>query len=314
MADILSVIAPVFLLVTLGYALGRTRLFPEGSSEPLINFVWWVGIPALLFRSLSTSELPDKSEISIVFGYYGALYIVYLISYLVAWLFLKQNSQERGAFSLSACFGNAVFIGIPIIKSAFGDDGVRLALVIISFHTITLLPVTTFIVEQAKTDNNDTGLVKRIFTSFKQNPILIALATGLTWAFFGLPVPLWLDRFLALPAQAAAPVGLFATGMALSYVKISGDIIHASTATILKLTLLPVVIYLTTSYIFDLPAHWVGTATLMGALPTGMIAYSFAEQQRIAPRRAATTVLLSTALSVFSLSMVLYLLKSSAAV
>jgi predicted permease len=309
-SDILTIIAPVFMLMMLGYGLGRTHLFPEGSSNTLISFVWWVGIPALLFRSIATSELPSPIELSLVIGYYSALYIVYFIAFCTAWFIFKQTAAERGVFGLSTCFANGAFLGIPIIGGAYGEEGVRLLLVLLSFHTLTLIPITTFIVERAKSGGETTGLLSRTFASIRQNPILIALIVGLLWSALGLPVPEWLDRLLMFPAQAAAPVGLFAAGMALSYVKISGDIFQASTATFLKLLLLPVSVYIITDQLFNFPELWVGTATLMGALPTGMIAYSFADKQGVAPRRAATTVLLSTAFSILTLSSLLYLLQA----
>ena len=46
------------------------------------------------------------------------------------------------------------------------------------------------------------------------------------------------------------------------------------------------------------------------ALPSGMIPYSFATKYGIGARRAATTVLVSTALSAFTLSVILYLLQA----
>ncbi len=311
MIEILTIIAPVFMLMTLGFGLGRTNLFPEGSSNILITFVWWIGIPALLFQAIASSELPKSNELTLVAGYYSALYIIYFTAFYIGKFIFSQTSAESGVFGLSTCFANGAFVGIPIINSAFGDEGVRLLLVLLSFHTLTLIPITTFIVERAKHNTDGSALLKRTFASVRQNPILIALIIGLIWSAFKISIPEWLDRFLTFPAQAAAPVGLFAAGMALSYVKISGDIIQASTSTALKLILLPVGVYFITKYLLDLPEIWVGTATLMGALPTGMIAYSFADKQDVAPRRAATTVLLSTILSAFSLSFILYLLKAN---
>ncbi|UTW55612.1 AEC family transporter [Kordiimonas sp. SCSIO 12610] len=310
MIEILTIIAPVFMLMILGYALGRTSLFPEGSSHILITFVWWVGIPSLLFRAIASSELPSYSELTLVLGYYSALYLIYFSAFYIGKLIFTQSTAEAGVFGLSTCFANGAFIGIPIIDGAYGNEGVRMLLVLLSFHTLTLIPITTFIVERAKTKGNSTGLIVRTFASIRQNPILIALIIGLCWSAFHIPVPAWLDRFLAFPAQAAAPVGLFAAGMALSYVKISGDLAQATASTFLKLIMLPIGAYIITKQVLDLPDIWVGTATLMGALPTGMIAYSFADKQGVAPRRAATTVLLSTALSAFTLSFLLFVLRT----
>jgi len=294
------------MLMMIGYGLGRTKLFPEGSSQVLIAFVWYIAIPCLLFRSLASKALPDGDDLILVAGYYSALYIVYFMAVLIAKFAFKQTMSERGIFGLSTCYANGAFVGVPIIGGAYGDEGVRILLVLLSFHTLTLIPVTTFIVERGRGAGN--GILKRTFMSVRGNPILIALLLGLTWSALQIPIPEWFNQLLSMPADAAAPVGLFAAGMALSKVRISGDLAQSGTSTFLKLLLLPITVFVVTKYGLNLPPVVVGSTTLMGALPTGMIAYSFAEKQGIASRRAASTVLLTTGFSALTLSMLLYII------
>lgn len=313
MADIFTIIAPVFLIMMLGYGLGKTRLFPEGSAGILITFVWYVAIPALLVGSLAPKALPHASEMLLVLGYYGALYAVYALAMLLTRTLFGLSAGEQATFAFVTCFGNAVFIGIPIIESVFGAKGVVLLLMLVSFHSLTLLPVTTILVERTqKGGAAGNSIVAETFKSVRQNPIIIALVVGLSWSAFSLPFPYWLDRVLALPAAAAAPVGLFAVGLSLSTVKIAGNITHAMLAVGLKLLVLPLAVFAATHYILALPAEWVGIATIMAALPSGMIPYSFATQYGVGPRRAATAVLISTGLSAITLSAVLLILKTGA--
>lgn len=311
MAEIVTIIAPVFLIMILGYGLGKTSLFPDGTSAILITFVWYVAIPALMFRSLAPKDLPQPDELLFVAAYYISLYIVYAISYWLSRLSFNLNSAEGGIFALATCFANGVFVGIPVMEGMYGDEGVRLLLILLSFHSMTLLPVTTVILERALDKPDAEGSVAgRIADSILHNPILIALAVGLSWSALSLPYPHWLDRLMELPGQAASPVGLFAAGLALSNVRIAGNLTHASLAIFLKLLLLPIIVYLCSRHVFDLPDMWVGTATIMAALPSGMIGYSYASQYGVGARRAATTVLLSTALSAISLSLVLILFQT----
>jgi len=311
MADIFTIIAPVFLIMMLGYGLGQTRLFPEGASSILITFVWYVAIPALMFRALAPKALPSVHELLFVGTYYGCLYLVYLLALLLTRRLFGLSKAEQGVFALTSCFANGGFIGIPILEGAYGPEGVRLLLVLLSFHTLTLIPVTTFIVERTlRPDNEGPGLLARTFSSVGQNPILIALLAGLTWSALSLPFPYWLDKLLELPASSAAPVGLFAAGLALSGVRISGNLGHSVLSVMLKLFLLPGLVFSVAHVGLALPSIWVGVATLMAALPSGMVAYSFATQYGVGSRRAATAVLISTGVSAVTLSIVLLLLKN----
>jgi len=311
MTDTFTIIAPVFIIMMLGYGLGKTKLFPEGASAVLISFVWYVAIPALMFRALAPKGLPSPDELIFVATYYGSLYFIYMLAMLFACGIFKLSKAEQGTFALTTCFANGGFIGIPILEGAYGPEGVRLLLVLLSFHTLTLIPVTTFIVERAQRDGHDgPGLIVRTFASVRQNPILVALVSGLIWSALSLPFPHWLDKVLELPANSAAPTGLFAAGLALSNVRIAGNLSHSLLSVALKLFLLPLVVFAVAHHLLGLPAIWVGVSTLMASLPSGMVAYSFATQYGVGARRAATAVLISTGTSAVTLSAVLLFLQS----
>ncbi|GHF14235.1 membrane protein [Kordiimonas sediminis] len=292
MIDILIILAPVFTVLALGYGFGHTRLFPENSSSALIAFVWYVAIPALLFQSLASRPIPF-GELYLILGYYSAMLLVYGVAMLVMKFVFKRPLEEQAMYALATCFANGGFVGIPIIDGAFGEEGVRLLLIILSFHSLTLLTVTTVFVEKGRANTGVLSILFRTGKSIKDNPIILALVAGFIWSGLGLPYPVWLDHILALPAAAASPVGLFAVGLSLVGVKLAGDLPQAVGGVLIKLCILPAIMYLVTHFIFDLQPLWVAVAVLTAALPSGMIPYTFALQQDIAPRRVASIILLS---------------------
>lgn len=307
MGEVLTIVAPVFVIILLGYGLGHTPLFKDGDAKVIISFVWYVAIPALLFRALAPRELPTIDELNITVAYYLSLYGVYILALLVACLF-KQTKPERPVFAFVVCFGNGGFLGIPLLDAAYGDEGVRMLLIILSFHTLTLLPISTILIERSLMGEGEGSIAKRTFDQVKQNPIILSLFAGLLWSALDLPFPLWLDRVTALPAGAAAPAGLFAAGLSMMGVKIAGDLKQSLTMVAMKLILLPASVFAVSKFIFGLPDVWVGTATITAALPSGMVAYSFATKYDVGVRRAASAVLLSTGAAVITLTAVMVML------
>ncbi len=73
--------------------------------------------------------------------------------------------------------------------------------------------------------------------------------------------------------------------------------------------LLPLIVFLVMHFVLDFPDIMVAVATLMAAMPTGMIAYSFGAQQQVGARRAASAVLISTACSFVTIFLILSALK-----
>jgi predicted permease len=70
----------------------------------------------------------------------------------------------------------------------------------------------------------------------------------------------------------------------------------------------PLCVWLLARFVFDLQPIWVAVATLAAALPTGANFYMMAQRYDVFLQRATSTVLVSTALSIVTLSMLLALL------
>ena len=311
MINNLIIIAPIFVIMTAGFVMGRTNLFPEGSgaARTLTTFVWYIAIPALIIKLIAGSTLPSIIELKNVLGYYLVLYIFYFISAFLVAPKLNINPKGRGIFALTCCFGNLGFVGIPVIQSALGEEGLRVLMMIMSFHMLTLLPITNLITEYAKHNTGSalTIMQRAIWSSIK-NPVVISLFIGLTWSALELGLSPIAIRILEFPAAAAAPVGLFAVGLSLCRVKLSGEFITALVPVTLKIILLPIGVYFMMSQLLEAPQIWVNTATLAACMPTGMAAYGYAEQYNTETVLVSSTILIGAVISAFTLVIAISLL------
>ena len=71
METTLEVILPVFGLVICGYLVGKTSILDEPGINGLTNFVFYVAIPVLMFRSILISEFPGIEDMGILLAYYA---------------------------------------------------------------------------------------------------------------------------------------------------------------------------------------------------------------------------------------------------
>jgi len=292
----------------LGYLLGKTKLFPEGAgaAKSLSTFVWYVAIPALFFKLMASNSLPNITELSWVVTYYICLYIVYFSAYLIIAPLIGIPTTGRGVFAFTTCFGNIGFIGISIVQQLFGDEGIRQILLIISFHMVSLMLVSVLLTEISKTSR------KRIFTivgstglALTKNPIIVTLFISVAWSASGLGIPQWVMRLIELPAASAAPVGLFAVGLSLSRVPVKGIRLQAFSALAMKLILLPILVYVSFRWIIQADSMAINLATIAACMPTGMAAYTFAQQMDYGEKATAATILIGTLLSMFTLTIAL---------
>ncbi|RLA04374.1 MAG: hypothetical protein DRQ47_03470 [Gammaproteobacteria bacterium] len=304
MLNNIVIVTPIFAMMLAGFIMGKSNLFPQGSgaARTLTIFVWYVAIPALIFKLLAGNRFPSGEEFQTVLGYYLVLYLVYFFSAMVVAPWMNINKEGRGIFAFSCSFGNLGFIGIPLIEGTLGDEGLRILLMIISLHMLTLLPITTLLTEMAKQKQASPWLVlRKALLDCLKNPVVISLFVGLSWAAMGLELSPIAVGILEFPAGAAAPVGLFAVGLSLTRVKLRGDLTPAIVPVLLKMLLMPLGVYFLMSQVLEVSQVWVNTTTLAACMPTGLAAYSLAEQNNYGSTMAASTIFLGVLTSAFSL-------------
>ena len=120
-----DIVLPVFALVAVGYAIGRTRLLGDGGVQGISNFVFYVAIPTLLFRTMSRIELPEIGSLGIVFAYFGGCLLVFPVAAVVGRLLFDIGRDEQAVMGMGAVFSNTVLLGIPLVFTAFGEDAER---------------------------------------------------------------------------------------------------------------------------------------------------------------------------------------------
>lgn len=313
MNAIIDIIVPVFGMVAVGYVLGQKLLSVEGL-RGLVNVTFFVLFPALLFRSTATVRL-DALEPAILLVFFGAVLLLYFLLMLLGRA-MDMKLGDQTVFALSGTFSNGVGIGIPFVSYAFGPAGLVPLLMIISIHSLVMLTLSSFILEVAAAQGARGRLLAKLgaaaFTMLK-HPIIPPIILGLGWAELavhvpGLAIPRVIDRILEAFSIAAPPCGLIMAGASLAHVGLKEHWQPAALATFFKLLVLPVMVWLTGRYVFPLDPLWLTVATLNSALPVGANVYLIAQLYGVGVGRATNAVVISTALSAFTLSIVLLLL------
>lgn len=308
MQAVLEIVLPVFGLVLAGWALARTRVLTPDGVRGLSNFVFYIAIPTLLFRTMARGAIPANVEWGIVLSYFGGCFALFAATAGVGRLAFRLRLDEGAVLAMGATFSNTVLLGVPLVLAAFGEDGLLPIMLIVAFHSTTLIPLTTMVAEAERRQGGGARLVAATFKSLAQNPIIVALAIGLAWGFWtpGLPAPV--DRFAQLLAGAAAPCALFALGATLAGYRISGALPASLTMAALKLVGHPALVWLLAMSVFAIEPMWAAIATITAALPIGANVFVLAQKYDAYVPQSTSATLISTAASVVTVSILLTLL------
>ena len=118
-----------------------------------------------------------------------------------------------------------------------------------------------------------------------------------------------LEKWIDLLGAAAAPCALFAIGLFLSDKSIKSGLAEAGLATLVKMALQPALAVLLLPRFVDIQSVPGKVAILMAALPTAANAFVLAKQFEISVEKNTAAVLLTTAVSVVTVSLVLVWLR-----
>lgn len=292
-----AIVAPLFALIGLGFAVTRAKIVSEEASRGLSDFVFVLAIPALLFRTVAGADLPRMDPTGYWVAYFVPLATTWMISSFAARR-LAHTEKEAAIIGFSAAQANTVLVGIPIVLVTLGESGKIPIILLLVLHLPLTMTVVTVLIARGETKGSGDKLLRSLIT----HPILLAIFSGVLWRLAGLPIPNILASVLKFLGDCAAPCALVSLGMSMSGARFRGSMIMISIAVALKLFLMPALVFVFAAKIFALPPEFIATALLFSGCPTGINAFLVAQRYRSGEDIVAGTIAFSTMLGVITMT------------
>lgn len=302
MEPLFNIVLPVFAIVATGYLCGKRNILGDESSAALTAFVYWVALPALLFKAMASVDLAEVYNLPFIAGFTGALVLTFVLMSLIGRFVFKLNSAEAALHGLNGAYPNSGFMGIPLAIAAFGEDATLPAIVatVISVLSVALAIVPIEVSRQQKADLP--CVIRHVLGAVIRNPMIIAPCAGLAWGTLGLGIPEAAVTYLDILGAAAGPCALFSIGLYLVGKPLTEGSMEVASMTVAKLVFQPLVTALAVVVLLPTDPLWTSVAILMAALPIGSGPFVLAQARGIYVRRTSTVMLVTTILSVATIS------------
>jgi len=304
----MTIVAPVFGLILLGYLMTRFGGFQAAGVTGLVEFVFHLATPALLFRTTARLGIPPGAEIGIVLAYYGGVLVAALAAAAHARMVRREGIESVAVFGMAGAFSNTVILGIPLVVSVYGERGLLPLMLIITFNSLSLIPPPTLIIEASRGKRHGGAVIRKTAAAIFRNPIIMAMPAGLAFNMTGLALPGPVDTAVQMLGQAAVPSALFALGASLVGFGIGGLGSAPAEMSAFKLILHPVAVWCLAGPVLGLDPLSVQVATLTAALPIGTNVFILASRYGVDQGRVGAAIVLSTALAVVTLPATIALL------
>ncbi len=309
---IVDSLAPVFLLIGFGAFLVRIGFLKKDMLKGMNDLAYWIGLPAFIFYRLSTVTLQtvDLWPMLTVFLVGTAVAIG---SGFIAVQILRLPVASRGTFIQASFRGNLAFIGLPVVIFAFsgipnGNLERTQELAVLALAPIMVIyNVVAVFVLYASHAGSGLKLIIKTGRQLITNPLIIASVAGILVALLGWSFPHFLHRSLDALSRLALPLALLSIGGSLLVVPVKGSLGAAFTASLIKVTVAPVAGF-GIGIALGIDPEVMLVAVIYLACPTAAASYVLARQLGGDEALAASTVVISTLLSLVSLSVAVALL------
>lgn len=295
-----NVLAPVFLLVLLGY-IAAPRLQLE--ARTLSRFSYYILTPAFIFDIMSKARIDPQLALRMT-GYSVLVHgLCALLGFAVARV-LGRSPQMVAAYVMLAVFGNVGNFGLPIVQFRYPGESHVLAIATIYFLAILII---AFIVCVAAANAHRGGSLRAMVAVFR-TPALLAIPPALlaNWVQlqYSLTLPPIILRPIELLSAAMIPTMVVALGCQLASAGIprpTADMLYASAVRLLGGPALAV----TLAAPFGLAGLERSVGILQSGMPAAVLVSIIAVENDLLPEFVIASVLFSTLASVVTLTLVL---------
>ncbi len=203
----------LIVMISIGIFAVRSGIIGKEFEESLISFMISITIPCMIIQSFDVPFSPEQLRQC---GLVLSLSLLMLLFYFVLGqgMYTLTGKGARGrAFRFGTMFTNFTFMGLPVIQSLFGQEGLFLfVLFVIPFRLAYFSLAKPFLTppELKEKGRGPKAFLQAIFT-----PPVIAVFIGLGLYFFQLKLPAPVSHILTSVGNVTSPMGMILCGISL---------------------------------------------------------------------------------------------------
>ena len=295
-----SLILPIFAIILSGWVAGASGYLPRTLAGPLMQFAYFIAMPALVFLTVAKEPLGSLLEWRFLAAFGGGSLICFVAVLLAVRIVGRASLGKSAMLGAIVSMTNTGFVALPILRALQGGPGVLAAAVATVFVGAIMFPVLLVLLEIDQ--HTDSGKIRAgaLARQIGTNPVILATLLGLLWSIIGLTLPVPVATYLGILGEALTPCALFAIGLDLSISELRGHLSRYAMLTAMKLVAMPMLVY-GLCIVVGLDRTFTIAAVICAAVPTAKSAYVLAVEYDIEKTMAGGVVSMTTLFSIVTL-------------
>ena len=304
-----NVIAPVFFLMVLGYFLVNYTSLADGKLTKQANaIVFKIFLPCMLFYNVYQSDIGSEihSRIRLCIWAAGGLLILFVLLCLIVPRIVTQENQQ-GVVIQGIFRSNYVIFGVAVVQNMYGPKSTTTAAILraILVPMYNFLAVVVLSIFGEKREND----WKKIILDIIKNPLIISSVLGIIFSLLGIRLPTAVDTTVQDLAKLSTPIAFMILGGDLDFSKVKGNLKTAFVVLTIKLVILPLIMIPMVVMMGYRDADLL-SGVLAYQTPVAVSSYIMAQQAGADGQLAGQLVVFSSVLSIFTLFVTIFILRT----
>lgn len=308
MQDIFSSILPIFLITMLGSIIKSKWITSEEFWRGIEKLSYFLLFPILLFNYISEADLSSPELIRLIFG----LILVSCIIGFALVLYQRQYDVDKAQFTSifqgSIRYNSYTFFALG--ASLYGPKGMEVVAVVSAYMIIftnaaSIFVFATYIKDGSQTQPNHSNFMS-LLRKFGVNPLIIASIIGFIFNYSDFQLNMGIKNTLTSLSNSALAIGIMNVGAGLKFSLDAEDFKHVTISCVIKLLVFPLISMAVLS-MMSITGTQKAIGILYSGLPAASTSYVLAKQLGGDSDLMASIITITTILSVFTLSLIMYI-------
>lgn len=303
----LNIVAPLFLMMAVGYVLRLAGVMNETSVRQTNRAVFCVFLPLMVFQNVYETNLLQSFRSELMLYALAGVALQFILSLCIAFLSARDNAL-RGVMLQGMFRSNFVLFGIPVCNALFGNDAAGMASVLIAvviplYNALAVVSLEMFHGERPSFWRTLKGVII--------NPLILASVAGILCLAFRITLPGVVTTTVSSLANIATPLAFVLLGASFGFKEV-GDYVRPLCITLsVKLLFFPV-LFLGIAVLLGFRGASLAVLLTLFASPVAVSSFTMAQQMGGDDRLAGQLVIFSSILSIFTMFLFIFLLKQFA--
>lgn len=212
MQTIVTSVIILFVLIFVGYFVGKAGLVRKESAPDLSALVLNVTMPVTIFLSIvSQAGSGSMGRDFLIIPFIAIFHMASLLFGILVTRIFRIPPEKRGTWMFNCVFSNNGFMGLPLALSVFGDRGLFIMVLGNMVSNLLLFSIGTKMLTEHVPNAEHISVKKMFLTN-----INFAVVAGLLFALFHIPLPAIASELLGYLGNISSGLSMLVVGLSLS--------------------------------------------------------------------------------------------------